>query len=396
MSVFPTNMNSHLMNLGTPFNGMTDFNGIINMGIAEVTRPGIYNIKEFKSEDGTMQYQLEFRRESFKVPERIYGNTSWFIQHYWKGFVDRNYKAGILLTGKAGAGKTDIGKILANKCIDAGMRAVMVTNIKYTPKLIQFLDELDNVVMFYDEFSKVFRYGEQSKMLTLLSNTLDFRRISIITENDLSSISEHIRNRPGRIFYSKHLPKIDITVITDYLSEQTLAKDFKEDIMKLYKVSLGFVYDHLQAIVEQCKRSPELEFKQIIDLLNLDQFSKEDVYSLSKLVKLDSDGKETEELDIKLYEVKPGVIKIDELERGFQYSVIEKPKDGEKDDKPNSRFGNNDSDKETILVGKGNMDELYDKEIVFKTGKYKVVFKETDPDTINVEMQENKWGNSYL
>lgn len=74
--------------------------------------PGIYELKQIHGE-----YTLNYVSFKFKEPEKLYGKLPKYINFYWNAFVRRKFNSGVILTGQAGAGKSEMAKILSNLCV---------------------------------------------------------------------------------------------------------------------------------------------------------------------------------------------------------------------------------------------------------------------------------------
>ena len=56
-------------------------------------------------------------------------------------------------------------------------------------------------IILFDEFEKVYDDQDQEKALTLLDGVFPSRKLFIMTVNNKWRVNEHMRNRPGRIYY---------------------------------------------------------------------------------------------------------------------------------------------------------------------------------------------------
>ena len=213
---------------------------------------------------------LEFKYKEYKLPPKLYGEIPKLADFFYEGFKRRGYQGGVMLTGEPGAGKTELAKIICNRAIKDGLRVIDLNNTRLTPEFIDYLETLDDVVLFFDEFGKIIPDRGQDKLLTLFSNPAGVKRIIIITENERFRINSFIRNRPGRIRYSKHFDKVPLSTVKDYLEDKNVDEDFYNDVINLYKRMPKFAFDHLQAIVDEYLMFPDLDFKEILEVLNLD------------------------------------------------------------------------------------------------------------------------------
>lgn len=232
-----------------------------------ISIPGVYEINQ---DPQTKQIIPVFKSYKFDTPEKLYGEIRDYVNIIWKGFERNNYKGGVLLTGLMGSGKTEIGKILSNKAIEVGMSVYVIKDVSDKYSLISTLDNLDNCVLFFDEFGKNFPLDIQEKMLTLLSNPTGKRRIVVITENEAFRISRFIRSRPGRIKYSLNFDKLPKSVILDYCKDKKVDLEFVKEILEIYPLSTDFTFDHLKALVEERLKNPDVPTEILFKILNIE------------------------------------------------------------------------------------------------------------------------------
>jgi len=349
--------------------------------VSPVDTPGVFEVTmtvDKKSDKET--YSLEQVDDRFTVPERIFGNLNYYIEYYWRAFKRHNFKSGVLLTGQKGAGKSETAKVLCNRLIDSGLRAVMLTNVSYSAELIKFLDGLDNVVFFFDEFSKIFPQWVQGKMLTLLNNGLGKTRTVIITENEKMSISNYIRNRPGRIRYSKHFDKLHISTVNEYIEYMRVTdKEFIEAFLKLYKKMTGFAFDHLQSIVTEHLDEPDVKFKELIDILNLDEFTPDKVFKLKEIKYIGKDKELLKDKEIVVDECffNPSRYDINMLDKNMDITLVVKTK---------STIPEQQNERADALVNvtinKKFIHILMDSEVEFRTDTFSIIFDIAEEDVV--------------
>ena len=341
-----------------------NYKPMFNSGINNTTMltvplsPGVYEIIEDKK-----KYSLRLIANEFHVPDKIYGKLRFYINYYFKSILRHNFRTGILLTGIKGAGKSELAKVLCNKCIEHGLRAVNVSNVTYSKELIIFLETLDNTVFFFDEFSKIFRWDGQEKLLTFFSNTLNKERVVILTENNINNVSEFIRNRPGRARYAKHFDKLEIETVTEYMNDFDLDEQFKEDLLKLYKRTPDFTFDHLTAIVTEHIDVPDVEFKQLIELLNLGSMLPDKVLQLVS-VKYIGDLVKYQDENIELSEnviLTPEKPKYNMLTLNFNLTVFIK-------------YENKDLKNKTLDLTQKDIYEMFKDTVSFRKDDYEVNF----------------------
>ena len=244
---------------------------------------GFYQVK--KDKEGN--HYLELEGPYKKTPPNIYGKTGERVLRYWNKFVKATSNIGVLLVGSSGAGKSLESDLLCNVAIKRGELPVLsITGFDVTEETIQFLEQYDDVVLYFDEFSKHVRYNVQELLLSLLTNT-NKKYLVIMTENDINTISAYLRSRPGRAWYRRIFDKLELDVIEDYLTQQPkVTEKFKEELLSKYKSAMTFTFDHLQALISEHKDYPEETIDEMLELLNVDIFTKTKKYYLTKLEEL--------------------------------------------------------------------------------------------------------------
>lgn len=227
--------------------------------------PGVYYIKYVKDFNF---YQLIFDRPKFQEPEKIYGDMLQRCIRVWNHYAISRESTGCMFTGAPGSGKTKASEMLCNIAIDMGLPVILCVNIEVKTELIQFLANMKDCVLFFDEFKKNVNYQHEQKMLNMLAD-VEARRLFIITENDSNSVSEFIRNRPGRIRYHFRYDKISKAVFEDFCKDYKIKKEFLEELGDKYKNSNIFTFDQLQAIVMEHIHYPDETLTSLLETLNL-------------------------------------------------------------------------------------------------------------------------------
>jgi len=333
-----------------------------------LTYSGVFEIRKHPNND---EYYLEQKEYLYKIPKKLYGGMDKYVEFYWNSFVRTNYTGGLILTGQKGSGKTMISATLCNLAISRGMQVIEITNVKFSTGLLRFLDELDNVVFFFDEFGKNFNNTEQDKMLTLLSDISGKERIVFITENVPHRISEFIRNRPGRVKYSLHFNKLPLKVVEEFCEEKGVEGEFYKEFLEAYKGIVTFQFDHLMAIVEEHLSNPTMEFNTLVELLNIDDMAGE-----RTLIFLSASNKETGN-DINLISCSPETMPVNFLERrGTLYVNLEIPLI-KKDVEPVKQPGHfaEQPQRINLQLSKKNVTSMLDDMVIFESKNIELLFK---------------------
>jgi len=343
--------------------------------IPQYTVGGVYRPK-VNPMDKT--YGLEYVSPRYPVPSKFYGELKNYLDYYTEAFKRHKYNAGLLLTGAAGTGKTDLARELSNRCITQGFKIVELNNVKYTDDLITFLDSLDKVVLFFDEFGKTYNNAQQEKMLTMLSTTIGKERIVIITENNSGRISQFIRNRPSRSRYSKDFGKLSKETIKGLAADMTIQPEFLQDLLRSHDRLTTFTFDHLQAIFSEHEIFPELDFKTIVSYLNLEFMSGVEILKLSSLLYKDKD------IPIENVYIRPNRVPLKMVETGSTIVLMITMPVEQKDDDTNANqqppspmngFGR--PREETVRINGDDLKLMDDTSVVYEKKDLMAVFNIT-------------------
>lgn len=229
----------------------------------------------------------------FKIPDKIYGNSSKYADRIINTFSNRGGGTGVLLSGEKGSGKTMISKMVSNHMVDENIPVLLVSDAYSGVIFNNFLDSITHpVVLFFDEFEKIYHdINSQNHLLTILDGTVSNKRLYLLTCNDKYAVSHHMRNRPGRLFYSLHFDVLDEDFIKEY-GEDNLNSNVDE-LIKVCRMLGGVNFDLLQAIVEESNRYNESPMKSV-PWLNAEPRSISEDYSKLQIVYYSVDGKEHE------------------------------------------------------------------------------------------------------
>lgn len=192
--------------------------------------------------------------DAFEFPSKVYGNPHALVDRYLHTMRSRRKSTGVLLCGHKGSGKTLTAQLL---CSRSNIPVVMV-NRPYTGNAFQeFINDIPgDVVVFFDEFEKVYSKDHQAGLLSLLDGNYQARRLFLMTSNT-EDVSFWLRNRPGRIFYKRSYHTLDADVVREYVADNL--KDPKEaaGLMRVLAVLDNCSMDTLCSIVEEMNRFGE-------------------------------------------------------------------------------------------------------------------------------------------
>ena len=141
--------------------------------------------------------------EVFDIQGKIYGDTVKRAERILYSFMDRPSGTGVMLTGEKGSGKTLLAKMLSFKGYEQDIPTIVINQPWCGEAFNAFIQSIEQpVIVLFDEFEKVYDQDDQEQMLTLLDGVYPSKKLFVLTCNDKWRVNAHMRNRPGRIFYS--------------------------------------------------------------------------------------------------------------------------------------------------------------------------------------------------
>ena len=215
---------------------------------------GNYTVKR---NEMTGQFFLEMVDPFPQVP-KLYGDTTRHADRILNTFFDRPNSTGIMLNGEKGSGKTLLAKTLSIEAAKQGVPTIIINAPWNGDAFNKFMQDIEQpCIILFDEFEKVYDQNDQEAALTLLDGVFPSRKLFILTCNDKWRVNEHMRNRPGRIFYMIDFKGLDSNFITEYCQEQLKAKNYIEKIVEIAALFEQFNFDMLKALVEEMNRYNE-------------------------------------------------------------------------------------------------------------------------------------------
>jgi len=221
------------------------FRPVSTMSLTQKLVPGIY------IPGADMQgYYLTQYHDKYVFPYKVYGVNKSFIERVSRTFVNTTGNLGILMNGVKGTGKSVTSELICNDFMEQFNMPVILINERMKG-LIEFLAAIDqDVVVFVDEYEKVFVSEEgrpnSTEILTLMDGALksEHRRLFLFTTNN-KYIDDNLLERPGRIRYVKEFIDLDKATIEEIVDDLLEDKTFKEEcityISKLQKITIDIV-----------------------------------------------------------------------------------------------------------------------------------------------------------
>jgi hypothetical protein len=208
--------------------------------------------------DENEQFYLE-EINAFSLPAKLYGDTVALTERIVKTFQDRPNCTGVLLSGEKGSGKTLLAKRVSNALAAEGVPTIVINTAFYGDRFSSFIQTIEQpAVILFDEFEKTYdEIKKQDALLTLLDGAYQTKKLFMVTCNDVHRLTWHIRNRPGRLYYSINFDTLDVDFIREYCADKLHNKTHIDKICKLTRLFSKFNFDMLQALVEEMNRFDE-------------------------------------------------------------------------------------------------------------------------------------------
>jgi len=301
---------------------------------------GNYTVKR---NEMTGQFFLEMV-DSFPQVPKLYGNTTRHADRILNTFFDRPNSTGIMLNGEKGSGKTLLAKTLSIEAAKQGVPTIIINAAWTGDAFNKFMQDIEQpCIILFDEFEKVYDASEQEAALTLLDGVFPSRKLFILTCNDKWRVNEHMRNRPGRIYYMIDFKGLDSDFIREYCDERLDNKGYIDKIVEIASLFEQFNFDMLKALVEEMNRygetpqdalsmlnakpefnnNGEFECKVLVDGVEVDARKKWSGNPLVGIIYCEWDPEpENDDAEYKDVTFTPNnIIKVDATEGRFVYQV---------------------------------------------------------------------------
>jgi len=206
--------------------------------------------------------------DSFKVPNKIYGSNGKNIAPRIINAVKAKGKTGVLFSGSKGNGKTLTAKHVAN---ETGYPIICVTTDFTGPGFFNFLTDISKetpIVLFFDEFEKVYRENsQQESLLTFFDGSYDFRGVFLLTVN--GKVNQYFVNRLSRIRYGYHYSTLSVEVASEIIDDLLEDKSHKEDLLTVVMANPEINIDTFIELISEINRMKET-VKSALEHLNIE------------------------------------------------------------------------------------------------------------------------------
>jgi hypothetical protein len=235
------------------------------MDIRNVLPAGNYIISQ--SETGELFLEAVGQ---FTMPEKLYGDVTKNTARIMRTFFDRPQSTGVLLAGSKGSGKTLLSKNVCNELRKQSVPTIIVNAPLSGDQFNEFLQRIEQpCIVLFDEFEKVYMEPKQQfGLLTLLDGVFPSKKLFLLTCNSLYRIDDHMRNRPGRLFYTFKFRGMEREHIEEYCADKLNDQTQIEAICRISNVFSEFNFDMLAAMVEEMNRYNETP-QEVLRVLNV-------------------------------------------------------------------------------------------------------------------------------
>lgn len=204
----------------------------------------------------------------FVAPPKFYGDICKRADRILNTFQDRRKSTGALFAGDKGSGKTLLAKQICIQARAMGISTVLISQKYGGTDFTKFLNDIqEDVIIFFDEFEKLYRGSDQEMLLSILDGTSTNRKLFLLTCNDMYNVNNYILNRPGRAFYMIQFGSLEQAFIREYANDNLNDKSQIDELVEVSNLFDSFTFDLLESIVEEMNRYKETA-KEVIKLLN--------------------------------------------------------------------------------------------------------------------------------
>src|SRR5574343_423256 len=176
--------------------------------------------------------------DDYECHGKVYGSISKHVDRVFSTFMDRPSGTGVLLEGIRGSGKSTMAKLLSIRCRSEEIPTIVINEPHHGENFNRFIQSIEQpAVIMFDEFEKVYDEkrvaGGQAALLTLLDGSYPSKKLFVLTCNDKFKVNEHMRNRPGRIYYVISFDTLEQTFVEEYCKDHLNDQSLIERVVRI-------------------------------------------------------------------------------------------------------------------------------------------------------------------
>ncbi len=235
-----------------------------NLDLHTTLPAGNYIIKQ--DQFGNMFFETV---DNFEFKTKRYGDNVKNTTRILDTFLKREASTGVMLTGEKGSGKSLLAKTISIEAAKQGIPTLIINSAWHGDQFNKFIQDIEQpCIVLFDEFEKVYDSDEQESMLTLLDGVYPSKKLFLLTCNDKWRVDQHMRNRPGRIFYMIDFKGLSMEFIMEYCEDNLDNKLHIPKICNIASLFAQFNFDMLKALVEEMNRYDETP-EEALAILNV-------------------------------------------------------------------------------------------------------------------------------
>ena len=207
--------------------------------------------------------------DDFPQSGKLYGKTEKQAKRILESFHGRPQSTGVLLSGEKGSGKTLLARTISYMAKAQGLPTIIINQGFHGDIFNKFMQDISQkCVILFDEFEKVYDKDAQEAALTLFDGVYQSKNLFLLTCNDKWRVNEHMRNRPGRIYYLIDFTGLEEAFVREYCEDNLNNKTYIDNICTMSSVFDNFNFDMLKAMVEEMNRYNESP-SEVLQMLNI-------------------------------------------------------------------------------------------------------------------------------
>ena len=212
------------------------------------------------------------KANDFSIPSKIYGNSTELATRYIHSYTSWNGNLGVLLSGMKGTGKSLLAKQI---CSMAELPVIMIQHAYGGSAFLSFLSKISQpIIIFLDEFEKVYRDDEQQNMLlSILDGTFNSKFLFLLTINEVDRMNNYMMNRPSRIHYHQKYKGMSDDMVKEISLDLLDVKAKVDDILTVCTYIGDISMDILISLINEVNLYKDESPMEVLEYMNLEPSS---------------------------------------------------------------------------------------------------------------------------